>query len=131
MNFDHLVPELWGRYPFLTDERSPVRLGGIVDPDVKRWAASFGGDRGAVYDAFARHLAIAFHQKTLPFAFCDAVMNDLEAVITHADDVRPDLFWSVYLAFDAGEYHRHADKSDDPVAEYTVPAIAAIVRTFR
>jgi hypothetical protein len=127
MNFNALVPELWGRYPFLNDDRLPVRLG-IREPDVEQWAASFGGDRGQLYDAFARYLAIAFHQRKLPFAFCDSVMNDLEAVISYADDVRPDLFWSVYLAFDAGEYHRRADKSDDPVAEHTEPAIADIVR---
>ena len=104
-----------------------MRLGRIRESDVDRWAESFGGDRGEVYNAFARYIATAFDQKTLPFEFCDAVMNDLEAVVSNADDERPDLFWSVYLAFDAGEYHRRADKSDDPVAEHTVPAIAAIV----
>ena len=128
MNFDALVAELWGRYPFLNHGSLPVRLGGIREPDVEQWASSFGGDRGQVYDAFARYLAVAFHHRKLPFAFCDAVMNDLEAVISNADDVRPDLFWSVYLAFDAGEYHRSNDKSDDPVAEHTEPAIAEIVR---
>jgi hypothetical protein len=128
MNIDALVPELWGRYPFLDDESLRVRLGGISEPDVELWAESFGGDRRQVYDALARYLAIAFHERKLPFAFCDAVMNDLEAVISNADDWRPDLFWSVYLAFDAGEYHRRADKSDDPVAEHTEPAIAEIVR---
>lgn len=130
MNIDALVPELWGRYPFLDDETLRVRLGGIREPDVELWAAENGGDRGLVYDAFARHLAVAFHQRRLPFAFCDAVLNDLETVITMADDVRSDLFWRVYLAFDAGEYHRSADKSDDPVAEHTEPTIADIVRSL-
>jgi hypothetical protein len=130
MNIDALVPELWGRYPFLEDESRPVRLGRIREPDIELWAAEYGGDREPVYDAFARYLALAFHQRELPFAFCDAVLNDLHTVITMADDVRPDLFWRVYLAFDAGEYHRNADKSDNPVAEYTEPAIADIVRSL-
>ena len=121
MNFDALVPELWGRYPFLNDDRLPVRLGGIRELDVEQWAASFGGDRGQVYNAFARYLALAFHQRKLPFALCDAIMNDLEAVISNADDVRPNFFWSVYLAFDAGEYHRRADKSDDPLPSIPNP----------
>jgi hypothetical protein len=128
MNIDALVPELWGRYPFLDDESLRVRLGGLGEPDVELWAAEYGGDRGLLYDAFARYLAVAFHQGKLPFAFCDAVLNDLHTVITMADDARPDLFLQAFLAFDAGEYYRRADGSDDPVAEHTRPAIADIVR---
>lgn len=57
-------------------------------------------------------------------------MNDLHTVISMADDLRPDLFWQVFSAFDAGEFHRREDKSDDPVAEHTEPAIADIVRSL-
>ena len=130
MNIDALVPELWRRYPFLDDESHRVRLDGISESDVDLWASGCGGDRGRVYDAFARYLAVAFHEQRLPFAFCDAVMNDLEGVIIRADDLRPDLFWQVFSAFDAGEFHRRKDKSDDPVAEHTEPAIAEIVRSL-
>jgi hypothetical protein len=36
--------------------------------------------------------------------------------------------WSVYLAFDAGEYYHPGDSREvDPVAEYTWPAIREIV----
>lgn len=127
MNIDALVPQLWQRYPFLDDDKMRVRLGRITEVDVARWAGEYDGDRGQVFDAFARHLAVAFHERRLPFAFCDAVMNDLHTVISNADDMRPDLFWKVFLAFDAGEFHRRDDKSDDPVADHTQPAIAAIV----
>jgi hypothetical protein len=130
MNIDALVPELWGRYPYLEDESLRVRLGGIREPDIERWAAEYGGERALLYDGFARYLAVAFHAGKLPFAFCDAVMNDLQTVISNADEAVPDLFWRVYLAFDAGEYHRTVDKSDDPVAEHTEPAIADIVRSL-
>lgn len=130
MNIDVLVPELWQRYPFLDNEALRVRLGRIREADVAGWAAECGGERGRVYDEFARYLAVAFDEGRLPFAFCDAVMNDLEAVIAHAHDSRPDLFWQVYLAFDAGEYHRRDDRSDNPAAEHTKPAIAAIVANF-
>jgi hypothetical protein len=130
MNIDALVPELWRRYPFLDDETLRVRLGGIVQSDVDEWASQFGGDRGKVYDAFARYLAVAFHERRLQFAFCDAVMNDLHGVITFADDIRPSLFWAVFLAFDAGEFHRLDDKSDDPMVDHTEPAIAAIVASL-
>lgn len=130
MNVEALIPSLWARYPFLEDESLSVRHGGIKEPDVERWAAECGRDRQSVYDGFARHLAIAFHRGELPFAFCDAVLNDLHEVITLADDARPNLFWRVFLAFDEGEYHRSADRSDDPVAEHTVPAIAQIVKSL-
>jgi hypothetical protein len=130
MDISALVPELWRRYPFLEDEHLPVRLGGIKKDDVARWATAFNGDREQVYDAFGRYFALAFHQQRLPFAFCDAVMNDLEWIASNTDDRRPVLFLKVYFAFDAGEYHRAADRSDDPVATHTVPAIAAIVAGF-
>lgn len=129
MNLDALVPELWRRYPFLEDESLPVRLGGIKEGDVANWASQYGGKRQRVYDEVACFLAVAFHERRLPFAFCNAIMNDLEAVISNADDKRPDLFWRVYLAFDAGEFHRRGDKSDDPVSEHAGPAIAAIVES--
>ena len=127
MNIDALVPQLWRRYPFLDDENMRVKLGGITESHVARWAGKYNGNRGQVFDEFARYLAVAFHERRLPFAFCDAVMNDLHAVISNADDMRPDLFWKVYLAFDTGEFHRRADKADDPVADHTESAIAAII----
>ena len=127
MNIDALVPELRQRYPFLDDGSLRVRHGGVREADVASWAAEWGGNRETVYDEFARYLAVAFHERRLSFAFCDAVMNDLEALISNADEMRPDLFYQVYQAFDIGEYHRLNDKSDDPVAEHTDPEIAAIV----
>ena len=127
MNIDALIPDLWQRYPFLDDKSLRVRLGGIGEEDVAKWASEGSGDRGEVYNALARHLAVAFHRGALPFAFCDAVMNDLETVILNADDERPDFFWQVYLAFDGGEYARSDKPDEDPVEAYTRPQIASIV----
>jgi hypothetical protein len=124
---DILAAELQQRYASFIEERDGVRPGLITEADVDRWAAECGGDRGRVYDEVAHYLAVGYHERQLPFAFCDAVINDLHTVITNLDDMRPDLFWQVFTAFDEGEYHRRGDKSDDPVAEHTDPAIAAIV----
>jgi hypothetical protein len=53
------------------------------------------------------------------------------AVITMANENRPDLFWSVFLAFDEGEYgHREDRTGDDPIAKYTRPMIAQIVTKY-
>lgn len=130
MDFDALLPQLWQRYPFLDDTRLPVRLGGIREADVAEWAASCDGDRDKVYDGFARYLAIGFHERRLAFSFCDAVINDLHAVIVDADDRRPPLFCKVFEAFDAGEFHRRHDRSDEPVTVHTETTIAAIVPTL-
>lgn len=125
MNIEVFTPELGRRYPFLDDETLRVRLGGIKDEDVAGWAREQGGTREAVYDAFAGNLARAFHEGVLPFAFCDAVMNDLHAVITNADDRRPDLFLRVFSAFDDGEYTLPDKPNEDPVEAYTRPQIAS------
>ena len=130
MDIDALIPDLWKRYPFLDDDSLRVRLGGIRGEDVAEWASQEGVERAVIYDDFARYLALAFHNKRLPFAFCDAVMNDLDGVITHADDRRPDLFWDVYLAFDEGEYIHDGNRAEEPSATFTRPMIARIVAGF-
>ena len=52
MNVDALVPELWQRYPFLDDENRRVKLEGVTEADVARWAGECGGKRGRVFDEF-------------------------------------------------------------------------------
>ena len=52
-------------------------------------------------------------------------------MITFADEHRPELFWSVYLAFDEGEYYHNGNRDQDPVAVYTVPMINEIITAYR
>jgi hypothetical protein len=72
-------------------------------------------------------LARSYHRSELSSELCDGVLNDLHNVIIRADEDRPDLFWKIYLAFDAGE--RYNNNSRDLAAEnkYTRPAIARLV----
>ena len=122
-----LIPEMRGRYPFLDNPDLRVRHGGIKAEDVTAWSEENGLSRHDLYDAVARHLAFSFHRHELTFEFCDAVMNDLHGVIISFDDVRPDLFWTVFEAFDEGEYI-HPDRPDaDPIETYTRPRIVEIV----
>lgn len=69
---------------------------------------------------------------SVSFEFCDAVVNQLWGLLIEKQRsgafTPPGLFMRVYEAFDAGEYHRTADASDDPIATFTDPQIAAIVR---
>ncbi len=79
------------------------------------------------------YLARGFYAEELPFEFCDAVVNDLNGFIHTADrrgetlEGAPPLFWSIFLAFDAGEYFHNNNCNEDPVAMYTRPLIARIL----
>lgn len=99
----------------------------LTDDDVERWSALTGEPRSALYDQIALYLARGFHRSELDFEFCDAVVNDIHAIITLADDIRPDLFWEIYLAFDGGEYYHSNKREDDPAEVYTRPLIARAI----
>ncbi len=83
------------------------------------------------FDALALVLAHWYHKGKLSFAFCDAVVNILvESVFSDAvaqRDTWPHIFWDVYLAFDAGEFHRSGENHIDPAEKYTRPLIAEIL----
>ncbi len=60
-------------------------------------------------------------------------MNDLWRAalsgLAQSDEFEiPFPFYDVYEAFDAGEYHRKEDRSDDPVADFTDPMISELLR---
>jgi hypothetical protein len=74
----------------------------LAEDDIRRWIALMGEPRSVLYDRIATYLARGFHSSELPFAFCDAVVNDICGVMTLAGENRPELFWEVYLAFDKG-----------------------------
>jgi hypothetical protein len=44
MNIAALVPELWQRYRFLDNDNIRVKLGGINEADVARWAGEYEGN---------------------------------------------------------------------------------------
>ena len=100
----------------------------LTDDDVQRWAGMIGASRSELYDQIALHLALAFNESTLTFEFCDAVMNGIHGIITNADELRPELFWKVYLAFEEGEYYHGNNREEDPVERYTRPMISQVLR---
>ena len=96
------------------------------------WSSGPTEDVAAFLDGFAERLARAYHAGELPYVVCDSIACDLWALLQGLwmDGVAhewPALFPQVHDAFEAGAWHRRADGSDDPVATYTDPAIAAIV----
>lgn len=126
MTADDVLAELLDRYSRPTEryQPNPHRL---TAADVRRWSNGLGISTLDFYDCLAARLALEFHASTLTFEFCDAVVNDIHAVITLNDEERSDLFWDVFLAFDAGEFYPDGDRSRDPVDTYTRPQIARVV----
>jgi hypothetical protein len=99
----------------------------ISEKEIQRWSALIGEPRAVLYDWIAVCLARGFHNSELSFEFCDAVANDIYGVISFADEIRPTLFWDVYLAFDEGEYYHNDKRDEDPSEVYTRPMIARIL----
>jgi hypothetical protein len=102
----------------------------ITNRDIEEWSAKAGLSRSALYDAIALRLALGFHSNTFGFSFCDWIVNDLFAVIMVQNEATPDLFWGVFLAFDAGEFYPNGDRSIDPIERFTRPQIAEVVQKY-
>ena len=125
---DDIIAALEARYtPDLNWDERQILLTGT---DVDEWSVRVGLPHGVLYDAFALRLALGFNNNELDFGFCDQVLNELHGVISRRDEDRPELFWSVFLAFDAGEYYHDGNRSVDPVEAYARPQIAQIVQRY-
>ncbi|KTT74154.1 hypothetical protein [Sphingomonas endophytica] len=104
----------------------------VSNSDLATLSRAPGEDIAAFLDRFAARIARAYHAGDLPYAIGDSILGDLRGLLEGLwmDGIAhrwPALFQQVHDAFEAGAYHRRADGSDDPVATYTDPAIAAIV----
>lgn len=105
------------------------------EADISRWTAGSLADEQKLYDEIGAELARGYHERRYSFDFCDRVVNDLYGpmIIKRCNEPSPpwpDIFSRVFEAFDAGEFHRRADMSDDPVADFTDPLIAEIVHSL-
>ncbi|GAA0731804.1 hypothetical protein [Sphingomonas japonica] len=104
--------------------------------DLSAWSIERGETVVDFLDHFGAEIAKSYHVGELSYAFCDSIVNDLWGLLLQqtVDDSAaswPHTFYRVYDAFDAGEYNRRADGTDDPVAEFTDPAIEEIVAMLR
>jgi hypothetical protein len=129
MSIQAIFAELQSKYA-----RMPKGRGGPLvtfgDSDVDRWAADAATSRAGLYDMLAFQLALGFHGNEFSFSFCDWVVNELHRVIVYANEDRPDLFWEVFLAFDAGEYYHDHERKEDPVEKFTHPLIAQVLEKY-
>ncbi len=99
----------------------------ITDEDVRFWAGGLANDD--FYNSVNLAIAEQYQAGLLSYAVCAAIMNDLWSVVLIGlgSNVLPDPFYDIYEAFDAGEYYRTPDKSDDPQSDFTKSMIAEIL----
>jgi hypothetical protein len=99
----------------------------VTEADLENWSAQSTLTRNELLDSLALELALGFNENALDFDFCDRLVNELFGAVNLQED-EPNLFWSVFLAFDAGEFYCDKDQRIHPVDRYARPRIAEIVR---
>jgi len=100
--------------------------------EIEKWANERGLSLPDLLDKIGIEIAKRYHSGQDYFELSDSLVNDLWGLlifrVANNDYIRwPDDFYEVYNAFDAGEFHRLPDRSDDPQADFTKPLIAAFL----
>ena len=100
------------------DMESLVAVGAeglLSEPQLRTMADQRGITLHELCDAFAREAAHKFLSGALEWEKADAAMNHLYALAYGSGDFcLPEFAWSVFLAFDEGEYiHTGEDPSSD------------------
>jgi hypothetical protein len=97
-----------------------------------RWHEN-GEEEAGFFDDIAAEIARGYSKGLFSFEFGDFVVNTLTGIyINGVGDGRlemphPDLLFSVYDAFDAGEFADPSLPPHDPIKRHTAPMIAEIV----
>ena len=104
-------------------------------PDLDRWSKQLDASWLEVLNMIGAELAKRYHAGVVSWNFGDSLVNDLWGEMIHKlahskEDWWPDLFDSVYLAFDSGEFQREKDGDACPIDLYTNPEIARIVASL-
>ncbi|MEM7213769.1 MAG: hypothetical protein AAF479_18140 [Pseudomonadota bacterium] len=99
----------------------------ITAEDVHRWSDDQVRDK--FYEEASLEIARRFHYGWLDYGICDAIMNDLWWLAIYGDEAvsAPPLFLQVFEAFDAGEFYRSSEQTDDPVDQFTRPKISKLL----
>ena len=100
----------------------------LTDADIEAACRYLALSLSALFDAISRRVVEGYSSGELDFEFCDGVMNCLYGRLMTRDEPMPDYTYSVFLAFDEGEYQHQGDPEDSSPEElYTKPMIAEIL----
>jgi hypothetical protein len=102
---------------------------GLDRAEYLRWASDAKLSEAALCNAIAIHLAGGFLRGDLPFMYCDHIVNGLYSRMIEGNEL-PEPFWSVFLAFDAGEFADPKDPSADPVEKHTRPQLIEVMSRY-
>lgn len=115
-----------------TDIESIIQcsIHGRLDRDAfYSFCAAHGLKPGEVCNEIALTVARRFNDSAMTFEDADAVMNAISTIILGygQDEVvtLPEPAWSIYLAFDAGEYD-HGEGAD-PIERFTKPLLREVL----
>ncbi|SDT32400.1 hypothetical protein SAMN05216598_5042 [Pseudomonas asplenii] len=107
---------------------------GLAPDDLGATCEQFGITPKDVLNELAIAVAEGYLDETFTYGFCDSVMNGIINAVMDlgmTDDM-PQPAFSLYQAFDQGEWIRRGDSPDsDPSEKYTRPAVQEILRTIR
>ena len=107
------------------------KAGAIELNQLERLAFESGMRVPDILDALAACVAREYSQSKMSFEDADTIMNAAFSVSTSPEfwaayeRTIPSAMYEVYLAFDAGEFHRPSDsEGTDPEVKYTKPLIS-------
>ena len=96
-------------------------------PEVEALCAQLGSKDAHPLDALALDIAQRYMGGTLSFEVADTFMNSIWSYSCSRAEI-PALMYSIYQAFDAGEYrHRNDPEGTDSEIKYTRPELARIL----
>lgn len=98
----------------------------LTSADVNAFFAAAGPDLPASLDAAARTIARRYAAGSLGYTVADHVMNHLFAAAAERGTI-PDFMFSVFQAFDAGEFYPDDIRDPTPEQRFTRPQIQAIL----
>ncbi len=106
-----------------------------VDPSpLQRIPGETAATVGAALDRFSLEVANQYANGKMSFELADQIMGDVCGFIIsflteEKNSFIPEISWSIYLAFDEGEwYHPNDQPREDPVEKYTKPLVSELLR---
>jgi hypothetical protein len=107
---------------------------GLTLSDLAAICERFGVAPHDVLNGLSVAVAEGYLQGSLPYDFCDGVMNGIINAVVEVGMTNdmPQPAFSLYQAFDQGEWFRNNDPPEtDPSEKYTKYVVEEIMRTLR
>jgi hypothetical protein len=104
--------------------------------DIQAMCESVGGPIADALNRLALDLAQRYFDGRVTYSVADAVINNMHAYCTRniaslPGRTTPEPFFTVFLAFDAGEFYPDEIRDPSPEERFTRPQIAAILSKYQ